>query len=77
MVWAGFEYKVGGGAVKAALYSVSSAATEIRPRLIRTLWSQKTPTAQASKVATRLGHKCASAHTAQEEVCLKLWTEIN
>ena len=76
MVWAGFEYKVGGAAVKAALYSVSSAAslpaTEIRPRLIRTLWSKK-----ASKVATRLGHKCASAHTAQEEVCLKLWTEIN
>ena len=68
MVWAGFEYKVGGGAVKAALYSVSSAAslpaTETRPRLIRTLWSQKAPTAQASKIATGLGQNCASAHTA-------------
>ena len=77
MVWAGFEYKVG-VVVKAALYSVSSAAslpaTESRPRLIRTLWSQK---AQASKIATRLGQNCASAHTAWEEVCLKIWTEIN
>ena len=76
MVWAGFEYKVG-VVVKAALYSVSSAAS-LRQKSAHGCFAQQLPkTAQASKLATRLGLNCTSAHTAWEEVCLRIWTEIN